>query len=183
MASGYADKQTQDFAGGFDYRARFQIEYPLFGGTAQATNDQAKAQAISELSIAEEQLRSQFIQAVHTIAELERTARSLIQEHSLKIDRLRYMKQANEQAAEGEKLDLWTFIEAAKQAESAAFQADQKFLITLETVSRTYGKEDWARLQQLIIEHVKSTGQPLKEMSQESSSSPESLKNQESVPP
>jgi hypothetical protein len=61
LASGYADKLTQDFVGGFDYRARFQVEYPLFGGTAKVQNDQEKARALSDLYIAEEQLRAQFI--------------------------------------------------------------------------------------------------------------------------
>jgi hypothetical protein len=97
---------------------------------------------------------------------LERSARSLIQEHALKVDRLKYMQQANTQAAKEEQVDLWPFIETAKQAENTAFQADQKFLITLETVSRTYGKEEWERLRQLIIAHVKSTGQPLDSQTQ-----------------
>ena len=161
LATGYADKQTQDFAGGFDYRARFQVEYPIFGGTAKITNDQERAKALSDLYIAEESLRSQFLSAVHNIAELERNARALIQDHALKIDRLRYMQELDSQAKPDEKQDLWSYIEAAKNAENAAFQADQKFLITLETVSRTYGKDQWAELQGHILAHIKETGKPI----------------------
>jgi hypothetical protein len=97
---------------------------------------------------------------------------------------LLYTQQANNQAAEGEVVDLWPFIEAAKPAENAAFQANQKFLITLDTVSRTYGKDKWERLRQLIITLVKSTGQPLDFQTQstvQESAQPEV--NEQSIPP
>jgi hypothetical protein len=155
------NQQTNEFAGGFDTRTRFTIEYPLFGGSAKATNDQDKARAINELFIAEEQLRNQFITDIQNVALLERTARGLIQTHALKVDRLKAAKAANDKATEAERIDLWSFIEVAKQAEDAAFQADQKFLIELERISRSYGKEEHARLRQLIVAHVKQTGAPL----------------------
>ncbi len=163
LATGYAEKQTDEFAGGFDARTRFTVEYPIFGGTAKATNDQDKARALNDLYIAEEQLRNQFITDIQNVALLERTARGLIQTHALKVDRLKAAKQANDRATEAdEQIDLWSFIEAAKQAEDAAFQADQKFLIELERVSRSYGKEEHERLRQLIGAHVQQTGAPLK---------------------
>lgn len=160
----YSEKETQEYAGGFDSKAQLTFEIPLFSTEKQRT----VAGAREDVRVTEESVLGAFLKAVADLVMVQRKIETARQLHQLKLDKLEYFKHADEdcrqleaKAPPGEKPEciirshqLWPYAEEAKQAEGDIFLALERYAAELEATARQYGGGRWQELKALLDSHV-----------------------------
>ncbi|HSF90632.1 MAG TPA: hypothetical protein VLA51_00355, partial [Paracoccaceae bacterium] len=133
----YSDKETQEYAGGFDQKAQLTFEIPLFSTEKR----KAVAGAKEDVRVAEESSIAKFLSDVADLVLLQRKIETARRFHQLKLDKLQYFTHAEEQCREleaaappGEKPEciiqshqLWPIAEEAKTAENDIFLALEQY--------------------------------------------------------
>lgn len=161
LAAGYSEKQTDEFAPGFDERAQLTFEYPLTGAVTQTDKD--KAQAMSALYETQENVTRSFILEVQKLALLKADMDGANRTHDLAMDLLKRAKQNNDEAAKAgrvqEQMDITALIDRAINAENAARKAVANFRTMLEALCRISGKDEWVELRTHTIDYLKTMGE------------------------
>ncbi len=160
LATGYSEKQTDEFAPGFDGRALLSFEYPLTGAVTQTDKD--KAQAMSALYETRENVTRSFILEVQKLALLKADMDGANKSHDLAMDLLKRSKQKNDAAAKAgrvqDQVDITPLIDRAIDAENIARKAVANFRTMLEAICRIYGKDEWIKLRIHTISYLKTMG-------------------------
>jgi hypothetical protein len=166
FSSAYSEKETQEYAGGFDSKAQLVVEIPLFS-TEKRRN---VATARERVRVEEESTIGKFLKSVSDLVMTQRRIETARQLHQLKLDKLSYFKRADDEcrqlqaeAPPGKKPEcviqshqLWPYAEEAKTAENEIFLALESYQAELEAVSRQYGGARWSELKRLLDLHAKS---------------------------
>jgi len=164
----YSEKETQEYAGGFDSKAQLVFEIPLFSTEKR----KAVANAKEDVRVAEESILGQFLKGVSDLVMTQRKVEAARRMHQLKLDKMEYFKRAEEEcrkleaaAPPGEKPDciiqphqLWPYAEEAKQAEQEIYLALERYTAELEALSRQYGGPRWPELKAALDAHVLQGG-------------------------
>ncbi|MCK5525473.1 MAG: hypothetical protein KAI83_20275 [Thiomargarita sp.] len=160
LAAGYSEKQTQEFAPGFDQRGVITATYPLLGGVTQTDKD--KATALTAYYESQDNLKKSFLANMRELRILKQKMDSQIRIHRLRVDLLKRAQKNNNDAIKAgraqDSVDIVPFVDASLTAEANSDLSIIELKARLEEYSRGYGGERWIELQGLIINYVKAMG-------------------------
>jgi hypothetical protein len=159
LSAGYAEKQTDEFAGGFDARGMIALEIPLTGRPSSRL-DAAKARAA--LGDAQDGLIAEFLRSAAGLAETLAKAETADILHQFALDKLEYFKNA-ESAGELEPARLWEHAEQSAKAGEATGRARVEYAAGLEVAARRFGGGRWLELRGLLDKFARESTQGLRE--------------------
>jgi hypothetical protein len=144
------DDVTRD---GDGFNGRFTLKIPLFSNQKDGKIGKANAAAAVE----RERVISGFLSAVKGLVLIHHSSLLADENYQLKKDKLEYFKQSLQEGLIESPAELWNHAEAAKQAEHAASTKYFEYETELETISRTFGSEQWQQLKAHLVTHINVT--------------------------
>lgn len=168
LSTSYAEKQTNEYAGGPDARAQLSVSIPLFSTKKR----EEVSRALYDLRVEEQSVLEKFLGAVSTLVITQRKIGNAQELYKLKLDKLEYFKKADKDCRETrakkaatevgkdecviQSFELWPYAEEAKQAEQAVSLSLDTYRAELEQVARQFGGPRWRELKAHLDAHAQA---------------------------